>query len=72
MGLTHAQKYNRMLDQIWENARKNGVFDRINGKWKEDVKILEALYFGTHLEPNEFERAKHLVYGLNKNLEGRR
>src|SRR3990167_4727078 len=30
MGLTRAERHNRMMDRIFEEARKNGVFDRMD------------------------------------------
>ena len=38
---------------------------------EKDIKILEALYSGNHLEPNELERARKLVYFLKVALKER-
>lgn len=40
-------------------------------KINKDIIILESLYKGWHLEPKELERAKDLLYMLNRCLNER-
>ena len=39
MGLTKAERYNRKLDKIWEEARKNGIFDEETKTKKEEKEL---------------------------------
>lgn len=37
----------------------------------EDIDIIKQLYYGTHLEDKDLNRARHIVYGLQLNLKDR-
>ena len=43
----------------------------MNEAQKEDFRILEAVYFGNHLNDTETERAYKLIYLLNNELKHR-
>jgi hypothetical protein len=36
---------------------------------KTDLNILEAMYFGNHLNTKEIERAKYLIFSFNQYIK---
>lgn len=50
---------------------QKGEIMTLKNSMKRDKEILEQLYSGNHLEPDELERAEKLLYLMNVELKSR-